>query len=182
MTSPDAGILFILFSTDKMGESLHRFSGFTTSVYQLRPESRGSIHINSADPFTAPTISANYLSSETDRKTLVDALKKTREIMRAPAMKPYLAEEVEPGPAIVSDDDLLAFCRRISSTIYHPSSTCTMGNDDTAVVTPGLKVIGVEGLRVVDGSVMPRLVSGNCNAAIIMIAEKAADMVLADTV
>jgi len=180
LASPDAGILFILFSTDKMGESLHRFSGFTTSICQLRPESRGSIHINTADPFAAPEIRANYLSTETDRRTLVDALKKTREIMRADAMKPYLAEEIEPGPSIESEEDILAFCRRISSTIYHPSSTCTMGSDDTAVVTPALKVIGVEGLRVVDGSVMPRLVSGNCNAAIVMIAEKAADMILAD--
>ncbi len=180
LATPDAGVLFILFSTDKMGETLHPFSGFTTSVYQLRPESRGSIHIKAADPFTAPEIRANYLSTATDRQTLVDALKKTREIIHAEAMKPYLAEEVEPGADVTSDDDLLAYCRRISSTIYHPSSTCAMGTDDSAVVTPELKVIGVEGLRVVDGSVMPRLDSGNCNAAIIMIAEKAADMILAD--
>lgn len=180
LASPDAGLLFILFSTDKMGESLHRHSGCTISICQLRPESRGSIHIASADPFAAPEIRANYLTSETDRRTLVDAVKKTREIVHAPAMKPYLAEEMEPGPSVKSDEEILSFCRRVASTIYHPSSTCTMGTDDTAVVTPGLKVIGVEGLRVVDGAVMPRLVSGNCNAAIIMIAEKAADMILAD--
>ena len=178
LATPDIEVHFLLFSTDKMGQSLHRFSGFTASVCQLRPESRGTVHIKSPDPLAAPAIRPNYLSDEIDRRTMVDGLKKMRAIMQADAMKPYLAEEVAPGPSVQSDDEWLAYCRSVATTIYHLTSTCAMGTDDQAVVTPELRVIGVEGLRVVDGSVMPRVVSGNTNAAIIMIAEKAADMIL----
>ena len=180
LATPDIQVHFLNFSTDKMGDTLHRFPGFTASVCQLRPESRGSIHIASADPLAAPAIKVNYLAAETDRRTNVEGLKVLRSILQAPALEPYLEEEVAPGLAVSSDDDLLAYCRQVGTTIYHPSSTCAMGSDERAVVTPELKVIGVDKLRVADGSVMPRLVSGNCNAAIVMIGEKAADMILSD--
>ena len=176
LASPDIQVHFLVFSTDKMGTSLHRFPGFTASVCQLRPESRGTIHIKSGDPFAAPAIRANYLSEEIDQRTMVDGLKVLRTILEAPALEAYREAELDPGPDVRSDADLLDFCRRKATTIYHPSSTCAMGE----VVTPDLKVIGLDRLRVVDASVMPRLVSGNCNAAIIMIGEKASDMILAE--
>lgn len=180
LATPDIQVHFVPFSTDKMGQALHKFSGFTASICQLRPESRGSIHITSPDPFKHPAIKVNYLSTETDRQTNVEGLKRLRTITQANPMRPYLARELEPGPGVSSDDDLLAYCRGTGSTIYHPVSTCAMGPEASAVVTPELKVRGVEGLRIADGSVMPRLVSGNSNAAIIMIGEKASDMILAD--
>ncbi|MDJ0608900.1 MAG: choline dehydrogenase [Kiloniellales bacterium] len=178
LATPDIQIHFLLFSTDKMGQALHDFSGFTASVCQLRPESRGTVHIKSADPSATPAIRPNYLSAETDRRTMVEGMKKMRAILQAEAMKPYLAEEVSPGPAVASDAEWLAYIRSIATTIYHPTSTCAMGVDEQAVVTPELKVIGVDRLRVADGAVMPRVVSGNTNAAIVMIGEKAADMIL----
>lgn len=180
LISPDVQVHFILFSTDKMGEALHPFSGFTASVCQLRPESRGTSHISSADPLAAPVIKANYLSEETDRRTNIDGLKKLRAILQADAMKPYLAEEVEPGTGVKGDEELLDYCRRAGTTIYHPTCTCSMGTDGRSVVTPELKVQGIDGLRVADASIMPCLVSGNCNAAIVMIGEKASDLVLSD--
>jgi len=180
LASPDIQIHFIPFSTTKMGDRLHRFPGFTASVCQLRPESRGSVRIRSADPAAPPEIRINYLASETDRTANVEGLKILRTILRAPALQPYVADEVEPGDALTSDADLLAFCRKVGSTIYHPTSTCRMGPDPRAVVDTQLKVRGLDGLRVVDGSVMPSLVSGNTNAPIIMIAEKASEMVLQD--
>ena len=180
VATPDVEVHFITFSTNKMGEALHPFPGFTASVCQLRPESRGDIHIKSRDPLAPPAIRVNYLSTEVDRQTNVDGLKKLRHIMQAPAMSDFMETELEPGLAIASDEDLLAYCRRVGSTIYHPSGTCTMGTGEDAAVTPDLKVRGVERLRVVDASIMPRLISGNCNAAIVMIGEKAADMILAD--
>jgi choline dehydrogenase len=180
LASPDIQIHFLPFSTDKMGEKLHAFSGFTASVCQLRPESRGSLRIKSADPSVPPEIRINYLATETDRTANVEGLKILRRILHAPALKPFVVEEYDPGAKVVSDEDLLAHCRRRGSTIYHPTSTCRMGNDPLAVVDQRLKVRGLEGLRVVDGSVMPDLVSGNTNAPIVMIAEKASDMILQD--
>jgi choline dehydrogenase len=180
LTTPDIQIHFLPFSTDKMGERLHSFSGFTASVCQLRPESRGSLRIKSADPTAPPEIRINYLSTETDRVANVEGLKILRKILSAPALKPYVVEEVDPGAKVVSDAELLSFCRARGSTIYHPTSTCRMGNDPLAVVDQRLRVRGIEGLRIVDASVMPDLVSGNTNAAIIMIAEKASDMILQD--
>jgi choline dehydrogenase len=180
LASPDIQIHFLPFSTDKMGEKLHAFSGFTASVCQLRPESRGSLRIKSADPSVPPEIRINYLATETDRTANVEGLKILRRILHAPALKPFVVEEYDPGAKVVSDEDLLAHCRRRGSTIYHPTSTCRMGNDPLAVVDQRLKVRGIEGLRVVDGSVMPDLVSGNTNAPIVMIAEKASDMILQD--
>ena len=180
LASPDVQIHFLPFSTDKMGEKLHSFSGFTASVCQLRPESRGSIRIRSADPAAPPEIRINYLASEVDRTTNVEGLKLLRKILRAPALAPYVVEEVDPGDKITSDEALLAYCRARGSTIYHPTSTCRMGNDPLAVVDQRLRVRGIDGLRVIDASVMPDLVSGNTNAPVIMIAEKASEMILQD--
>jgi choline dehydrogenase len=180
LATPDIQIHFLPFSTDKMGEKLHSFSGFTASVCQLRPESRGSLRIRSADPAAPPEIRINYMSTETDRTANVEGLKIVRKILQAPALSPYVVEEVDPGAKVVSDEALLAHCRARGSTIYHPTSTCRMGNDPLAVVDQRLRLRGIEGLRVVDASVMPDLVSGNTNAVVIMIAEKASDMILAD--
>jgi choline dehydrogenase len=180
LATPDIQIHFLPFSTDKMGEKLHSFSGFTASVCQLRPESRGSLRIKSADPSVPPEIRINYLATETDRTANVEGLKILRKILHAPALRPFVVDEYDPGAKVVSDEELLAHCRRRGSTIYHPTSTCRMGNDPLAVVDQRLKVRGIEGLRVVDGSIMPDLVSGNTNAPIVMIAEKASDMILQD--
>ena len=180
LASPDIQIHFLPFSTDKMGEKLHSFSGFTASVCQLRPESRGSLRIKSADPTAPPEIRINYLATETDRAAFIDGIKILRKILNAPALKPYVVDEAYPGAKVVSDEDLLDYCRRTGSTVYHPTSTCRMGNDPLAVVDQRLKVRGIEGLRVVDASVMPDLMSGNTNAPTIMIAEKASDMILED--
>lgn len=180
LASPDVQIHFLPFSTDKMGEKLHPYSAFSASVCQVRPESRGSLRIKSADPMAAPEIRINYLATETDRTVNVEGLKILRKILAAPALKPFVVEESEPGAKVVSDEDLLAFCRLRGSTVYHPTSTCRMGNDPLAVVDQRLRLRGIEGLRVVDASVMPDLVSGNTNAPVIMIAEKASDMILQD--
>jgi choline dehydrogenase len=149
-------------------------------VCQLRPESRGTLKIRSADPGVPPEIKINYLATQTDRTANVEGLKILRKVLNAPAMQPFVAEEIYPGPKTASDDDLLKFCRDTGSTVYHPVSTCRMGNDPLAVVDQKLKVRGIDGLRVVDGSIMPDLVSGNTNAPIIMIAEKVSEMILAE--
>ena len=180
LASPDIQIHFIPFSTDKMGEKLHPFSGFTATVCQLRPESRGSLKIRSADPAAPPEIRINYLATEADRAAFIDGIRILRKILAAPSMKPYIVKEVYPGSEKTSDEDLLEFCRKSGSTVYHPTSTCRMGNDPLAVVDQRLRVRGIEGLRVVDASVMPDLMSGNTNAPTIMIAEKASDMILED--
>jgi choline dehydrogenase len=180
LASPDIQIHFIPFSTDKMGEKLHPFSAFTASVCQLRPESRGSLKIRSADPSTPPEIRINYLATETDRAAFIEGIRILRKILAAPALKPYSVEEVYPGVKTTSDEELLDYCRDTGSTVYHPTSTCRMGNDPLAVVDQRLRVRGIEGLRVVDASIMPDLMSGNTNAPTIMIAEKASDMILQD--
>jgi choline dehydrogenase len=180
LATPDIQIHFLPFSTDKMGEKLHPFSGFTASVCQLRPESRGTLRIKSADPMVQPEIRINYLATETDRTANVEGLKILRRILNAPALKPYVVDEYDPGSKVQTDAELLAYCRQRGSTIYHPTSTCRMGNDPLAVVDQRLRVRGIEGLRVVDCSIMPDLVSGNTNAPVIMIAEKASDMILED--
>jgi choline dehydrogenase len=180
MTTPDIEVHFLTFSADRMGEKLHPFSGFSASVCQLRPESRGDVHIRSSNPRDYPAIKVNYLSTEEDRRANVDGLKFLRSILQSPAMADYSGEEYEPGAACVSDEGLLAYARARGSTIYHPACTCRMGTDAGAVVTPDLKVKGLVGLRVADGSVMPTLLSGNTNAGIIMIGEMASDMILAD--
>ena len=180
LATPDIQIHFLPFSTDKMGEKLHSFSGFSASVCQLRPESRGSLRIRSADPTAPPEIRINYLATEVDRTANIEGLKILRKILQAPALRSYVTEEVDPGAKISTDEELLNFCRQRGSTVYHPTSTCRMGSDPLAVVDARLRLRGIEGLRVVDASIMPDLVSGNTNAPVIMIAEKAADMILQD--
>jgi choline dehydrogenase len=180
VATPDVQVHFIIFSADASGAALHPFPGFIASVCQLRPESRGFVRIKSADPREPPAIRPRYLSSAHDRDTLLAGMKLLRRIMGQPAMQRYIAEERAPGPRCTADADLLAFARASGSTVFHPTSTCRMGSDTTAVVDERLRLRDVEGLRVVDGSIMPTVVSGNTNAAIVMIAEKGADMILAD--
>jgi choline dehydrogenase len=164
------------FSADRPQDGLHPWSGFTTIVYQLRPESRGRIELRSPDPADPPAVYPNYLATETDQRTIVDGLKLLRRVMTAPQMKRFTQSEFQPGPTIESDEQLLDYARR-GGTVYHPTSTCKMGVDAMAVVDPELRVHGLDGLRVADASVMPTVVSGNTNAATIMIGERAADMV-----
>jgi choline dehydrogenase len=178
--TPDVQVHFIIFSGDTAGAALHTFPGFIASVCQLRPESRGFVRIKSADPAQAPAIQPRYLSAHTDRDTVVSGLKLLRRIMRQPAMRRYIAEERAPGPNVESDEELLAYARGVATTVFHPTSTCRMGVDAAAVVDERLRVRGIGHLRVVDASIMPTVVSGNTNAAVIMIAEKGADMILQD--
>ncbi|MFK7994970.1 MAG: GMC family oxidoreductase [Granulosicoccus sp.] len=177
---PDIQYHFQPLSADSPGEGLHPFSAITASVCQLRPQSRGSIVIKSPDADVHPTITPNYLSTDLDCQTAVEAVRFTRAIMQTNAMKDHIAEELLPDPAATTDDQLLDQAREIANTIYHPTSTCRMGADDKAVVDARLRVNGVTGLRVVDASVMPEIVSGNTNAPTIMIAEKAADLIIED--
>ena len=177
---PDIQIYLINFSTDRMGTQLHPFSGFTVSMSPLRPESRGSVRIRSADPGQAPAIQYNFLSADSDKRVAVDGLKRVSALMGAAAMKPHILSRHAPAPGELSDADWLDYAREVGGTVYHPTTTCRMGADDAAVVDSRLRVRGVSGLRVVDASIMPNVVSGNSNAAVIMIAEKAADMILAD--
>jgi len=181
LATPDVQVHFLTFSTDRMGEKLHGFSGFTASTCQLRPESRGTLRIRSADPLEPPAIDPNYLATELDRHTNVAGFQQLRSFMAMPAMKPFVAGEEIPGPDVRTDDEVLAYARQSASTIYHPSSSCRMGGDPESVVDERLRVRGVEGLRVADGSIMPAVISGNTNAAIVMIGEKAADMILEES-
>ena len=178
--TPDAQCSMALYSADLIGGTLHAFPGITGVCTLLRPESRGYVRIKSPDPRQGPAIHPNYLATARDRETVVAGVKVMRRIFRAPAMARYIAEEIEPGAACERDDELLDFIRHRGSTTYHPVSTCRMGQDALAVTDERLRVRGLIGLRVIDASIMPTVVSGNTNAATIMIGEKGADMMLAD--
>jgi choline dehydrogenase len=173
---PDAQIYFINFSTEKRGGVLHRHSGFTLSVSQCQVESRGSVAIRSGDPREAPAIRYNYLATEKDRRVMVDGLKIVRRLASTPPLADCIDAEMLPGAKVQTDEDWLAFCREVGETVFHPTSTCSIG----AVVDERLKVKGLEGLRVIDASVMPSVPSGNINATVIAMAEKGAELVKAD--
>jgi choline dehydrogenase len=164
----------------KLGEPPPAFPGFTASACNLRPTSRGYVRIKSGDPQAHPAIRYNYLSTPEDQRVAIDSIRLTRRIVRAPAMAKFAPEEILPGGNAESDADLLAAARESAGTVYHPVGTCKMGQDLLAVVDERLRVRGVGGLRVIDASIMPNLVSGNTNAPTIMIAEKGADMIKAD--
>jgi choline dehydrogenase len=180
LSRPDVQFYFINFSLPKAGEKLHPFSAFTCSMCPLQPQARGSVHIRSADPGEAPAIRYNFLSTEADRSTAVAGLRLLRRLVRSPAMRPYVAAEELPGERVQSDADWLGFCREAGSTVYHPVATCRMGTDARAVTDARLRVRGISGVRVVDASIMPTVISGNINAAVIAVAEKGADLVLED--
>jgi choline dehydrogenase len=167
-------------STDKLGDPLHPFPAFTASVCNLRPASRGSVRIRSADPSATPAIRPNYLADPADRRVAADAIRLTRRICAAPAMARFSPEEFLPGSELQSDDDLARAAGDIGTTIFHPVGTCKMGTTADAVVDPRLRVHGIEALRIVDASVMPTITSGNTNSPTIMVAEKAADMIRQD--
>jgi choline dehydrogenase len=178
--TPDSQCSISLFSAQTIGGELHPFPGVTGNCVLLRPESRGYVRIRSANPRDAPAINPNYLGTQKDRETIVAGVAAMRRIFRAPAMARHVAEEIEPGPLCDDEDELLDFIRRRGSTTYHPVGTCRMGQDQKAVVDERLRVRGFAGLRVVDASIMPAVVSGNTNAATIMIGEKGADMIIED--
>ena len=179
-TTPDIQFHFASVSAEMAGAKPHPWSGCTFSVCQLRPLSRGTVFIKSRDPLEAPGMLPNYLSHETDRRCAVASIKYARHLAAAPALRDYISEEYRPGPGSGHDEELLDWARNYGATIFHPSGTCKMGDDPMAVVDARLRVRGIAGLRVVDCSIMPTLVSGNTNAAAVMIGEKASDMILED--
>jgi choline dehydrogenase-like flavoprotein len=167
-------------SLDKFGDPLHRFPAVTVSACNLRPTSRGTVRLRSADPADKPVIAPNYLATETDRQVAADAIRVTRKLMRQPSLQRYRPQEYLPGPAVGdSDADLAKAAGDIGTTIFHPVGTAKMGlaSDPTAVVDDRLRVFGLQGLRVVDASVMPTVPRGNTNAPTIAIAERAADLI-----
>jgi choline dehydrogenase len=180
MSRPDVQVGLVLYSTDKFGDTLHAFSGFTLLVRLLRPESRGTVMLRSADPLAPPVIRPNYLSVRTDCETLIAGMKVARELVDAAPLRRYVAREHEPSRRLEQDDEWLEYLRTRGGISFHPVGTCRMGSDDSAVVDERLRVRGTTGLRVVDASIMPTLVSGNTNAPTIMIGEKGAAMILED--
>lgn len=179
---PDLQLFVMPLSVDKPGAPLHRYSGFTTSFWQCHPESRGYIRIRDTDPMSDPEIRLNYLSTERDRQVMLEGLRTVRELYNQPAFRDRWRREVVPGAEFQTDEQMLAAIRRMASTVYHLVGTCRMGSDAGAVVDPQLRVNGVQGLRVVDASVMPKITSANTNAPTYMIAEKAAAMILGERV
>jgi len=179
---PDVQLHFLPLLYDDSGRDMKLMSkkGYSCHVCVLRPKSLGRMTLKSADPETPPRIELNFLSHPQDRKTLVDGIRLARKILAAPGFDDYRGAEINPGSDAQSDEDILARAKERLGLVYHPVGTCKMGNDDMAVVDDQLKVHGLEGLRVVDASIMPTLIGGNTNAPTMVIAEKAADMILAD--
>lgn len=177
---PDVQFHFGTISADMTAGRPHDFSGFTMSVCQLRPTSRGEVTLRSSEPQAAPAARFNYLATDEDCATMVRGVRMARQLARSPNLAPYIVDEYRPGFDVESDDEVLGFIREYGTTIFHPVGTCRMGADANSVVDPRLKVRGTEGLRVVDASIMPLLVSGNTNAAAIAIGEKGADLIRED--
>jgi choline dehydrogenase len=177
---PDIQFHFLPLSADRPGQGLHKFSGVSATVCQLRPDSRGSLKITTSNPSAHPSIVANYLALESDRRVLLDGMKLVRRVTSQPPFARHVIREHLPGPGVSSDDALMAYARAYSTTVFHPCGTCKMGSDPKAVVDARLRVRGLEGLRVADASIMPTMTSGNTNAPTIMIGEKAADMIRED--
>jgi choline dehydrogenase len=171
-------------SLDRFGEPLHRFPAITASVCQLRPESRGTVRALSADPSLAPEIRPNYLSAAQDRAVAADAIRLTRRIMSMPAMAQFHPQEFKPGAEFQTEDELVCAAGEIGTTIFHPVGTVKMGSDSDphAAVDHRFRVRGVQGLRVIDASVMPFITSGNTNSPTLMVAERGAEMLRADLV
>jgi choline dehydrogenase-like flavoprotein len=176
---PDIQLHFAIALVDDHARKLHYGHGYSCHICKLRPESRGTVGLHSADPFAAPAIDPNFLSDDRDLQTMIKGARMMRDIMQAPALVPYRHKEMFGTKTAETDADWERHIRARADTIYHPVGTCKMGLDEMAVVDPELKVHGIEGLRVVDASIMPTLISGNTNAPTIMIAEKAADMIKA---
>ena len=165
-------------SLDKFGDPVHPFPAFTASVCNLRPDSRGSVHAVSGDFRAQPAIRPNYLSTESDRQVAADSIRLTRRIVDQPALQRYRPEEFKPGPAYQSEEELVEAAGNVGTTIFHPVGTCRMGTDAGSVVDPQLRLRGLSGLRIADASIMPTITSGNTNSPTLMIAEKAASMIL----
>ena len=179
VATPDLEYHVQPLTLEAFGEPLHPFDAFTASVCHLRPESRGSVRLKSPDPRAHPAIAPNYLSTEGDRRVAAAAIRLTRRIVAQSPLAKYRPEEFKPGPKWQSDAELAEAAGAVASTIFHPVGTCRMGPDPASVVDPELRVRGVEGLRVVDASIMPTITSGNTNSPTVMIAEKAADLIKA---
>jgi choline dehydrogenase len=181
LLTPDAQYFFMHARYANAAERiLDRAPGMTIGVTQLRPQSLGSIHAKSRDPYEGPAIRPNFLHSEVDQKCLIESMKIARHIVSQPTTSHLVDHDMSPGTNVTSDADWLEFVRQNGQTIYHPMGTCRMGQDDGAVVDLSLKVRGLVGLRVIDASVIPKMVSGNIQAAVMMVAEKGSDFVLAD--
>ncbi|NKB58413.1 MAG: choline dehydrogenase [Alphaproteobacteria bacterium] len=180
--TPDAQLSFAPASyVDGLLGVLEPFPGMTSGFWQHRPQSRGSLHCVSKDPEVQPSIRPNYLGDAIDRDTMIATARAARRIFEQPAISKFAEVETIPGPDTQTDDELLAYFREKGATVYHPIGTCKMGTDPMAVVDPQLRMHGLAGLRVVDASIMPRMVSANTNAATLMIAEKAADLIKSAT-
>jgi choline dehydrogenase-like flavoprotein len=165
---------------EKFGEPVHPFPAVTASVCNLRPESRGSVHATAPDLAAQPMIAPRYLSAPADRDVAVKAIRLTRKIAQQPSFARYNPQEFKPGPEYDTDEDLMRAAGDIGTTIFHPVGTCRMGSDDQSVVDPRLRMRALKRLRIADASIMPTITSGNTNSPTIMIAEKAAEMILAD--
>lgn len=175
---PDLQFVFMPATRPKPGFPFPLGHGFGINSILLRPKSRGSVRLGSADPHAAPLIDNRFLHEDEDVEPLLRGLRIARQILAMPQMAHYQASEILPGPALHNDDELRDYIRRTCTAVHHPGGSCRMGSDIDSVVDPRLRVRGVAGLRVVDASIFPRVVSGNTNAAVVMIAEKAADMIL----
>ena len=181
LATPDVQFFFMHASyANAADRTLDHKPGMTIGVTQLRPQSVGSIHIRSSDPYDMPSIRPNFLSVREDQNCLIEGMKAARHLMGQPALDAYCDFEMSPGPDVETDAQWLDFARSNGQTIYHPVGTCKMGVDSRAVVDPALKVHGLSGLRIVDASIIPQIVSANTEAAVLMVAEKGADLILAD--